>query len=356
MKIETQTLLDFNDVLIKPKRSDLSSRSQVDLTRTFKFKHSQQTWTGIPIMTSNMTTTGTFEMYKVLSEQQMITVFHKFYTLEDFQEFNLSLTEEGKSFNKNYYSLSTGVNQEDYQKLQKIISYLNPLFVTIDVANGYSNKFVDFCLQVRKEYPQLVIIAGNVATSDMVQELLISSQVDIVKCGIGSGSVCSTRLKTGVGVPQLSVCLNCSEIASGLNGHMVSDGGCTTPGDISKAFGSGAHFVMLGGMLAGHNESGGESIEKNGQKMKIFYGMSSELAQDKFNGGMQKYRSSEGKVRYLPDKGKVINTINDILGGLRSTGTYIGAKRLKDFAKCTTFCMVNRQLNTIYDHPDYQKY
>jgi GMP reductase len=353
MKIESNILLDFNDILIKPKRSDLSSRSEVDLTRTFKFKHSNQTWTGVPIMTSNMTTTGTFEMYEVLSEQKIITVFHKFYNVENFKTFKDNLLEKGKTFDKNFYSLSTGINNDEYQNLKEVIEFLDPMFLTIDVANGYSTKFVEFCKKVRQEYPELVIIAGNVATSDMVQELLISSKVDIVKCGIGSGSVCSTRLKTGVGVPQLSVCLNCSETANGLDGHIVSDGGCTVPGDIAKAFGAGSHFVMLGGMLAGHDESGGESVEKDGKKFKIFYGMSSEYAQNKFNGGMENYRSSEGKVRYLPDKGKVFLTMLDILGGLRSTGTYIGAKRLKDFAKCTTFSQVNRQLNTVYDNQLY---
>lgn len=353
MKIESNILLDFNDILIKPKRSDLSSRSEVDLTRTFKFKHSNQTWTGVPIMTSNMTTTGTFEMYEVLSEQKIITVFHKFYNVENFKTFKNNLLEKGKTFDKNFYSLSTGINNDEYQNLKEVIEFLDPMFLTIDVANGYSTKFVEFCKKVRQEYPELVIIAGNVATSDMVQELLISSKVDIVKCGIGSGSVCSTRLKTGVGVPQLSVCLNCSETANGLDGHIVSDGGCTVPGDIAKAFGAGSHFVMLGGMLAGHDESGGESVEKDGKKFKIFYGMSSEYAQNKFNGGMENYRSSEGKVRYLPDKGKVFLTMLDILGGLRSTGTYIGAKRLKDFAKCTTFSQVNRQLNTVYDNQVY---
>lgn len=353
MKIEENILLDFNDVLIKPKRSDLSSRNDIDLLRTLKFKHSSQEWTGIPIMTSNMNTTGTFEMYKVLSKKRMITVFHKFYELDNYKQFITELKSDNSFLDKNYYSLSSGINKDDYNKLKTLIQFLNPMFVTIDVANGYSTKFVNFCSQLREEYPDLVIIAGNVATSDIVQELLISAKVDIVKCGIGSGSVCSTRLKTGVGVPQLSVCLNCSEAANGLDGHIVSDGGCTMPGDIAKAFGAGAHFVMLGGMLAGHDESGGETVERNGKQFKMFYGMSSEYAQNKFNGGMNNYRSSEGKVRYIPYKGKVFETIQDILGGVRSTGTYIGANRLKDFPKCTTFSRVNRQLNNIYDHSLY---
>jgi GMP reductase len=346
MKIDQQIKLDFNNVLIKPKRSDLTSRKQVDLTRTIKFKYSKRTWTGVPIMTSNMDTTGTFEMYNVLSKHQMITVFHKFYTIIDFVKFQLENT-----LDPNYYSLCTGIN--DYESVSKLIKLLNPYFLTIDVANGYNTKFVDFCRQIREKHPKLTIFAGNVATGDMVQELLISAKVDVVKCGIGSGSVCSTRLKTGVGVPQLSVCLECSEVANGIDGHIISDGGCVIPGDIAKAFGAGAHFVMLGGMLSGHDESGGELIEKDGHKFKLFYGMSSEYAQTKFNGGMKKYRSSEGKIRQIPYKGSVNDTIMDILGGIRSTSTYIGARRLKDFAKCCTFIQVNQQVNNVYDNPSF---
>lgn len=342
MKIENDTKLDFNDVLIKPKRNNMTSRNDVNLENTYTFKHSKRTWTGIPIIASNMDTTGTFEMYKKLKEYKMITVLHKFYTFEDFMR-------EKENLDPNYYSLSTGISDMDYNKTIKLIDELKPYFLTVDIANGYSQNFVDFCKKIRITYPDLTIIAGNVATSDMVQELLISAKVDIVKCGIGGGSVCSTRIKTGVGVPQLSVSIECSETANGLDGHIISDGGCVKSGDITKAFGAGAHFVMLGSMLSGHDESGGDLIEdKNGDKFKLFYGMSSEYAQNKHMGGMKKYRSSEGKLRKVPYKYSVSNTINDILGGIRSCGTYIGARRLKDFSKCTTFIKVNRQVNEIY--------
>jgi GMP reductase len=353
MKVEESVFFDFNDVLLTPKRSDLYSRSQVDLTRTMKFKHSQREWTGVPIMTSNMATTGTFEMYNVLSDYKMLTVLHKFYTKEQFSDFMDELERNGKALDRDYYSLSTGINEKDYERVKELIAFLNPHFLTVDIANGYSTNFVEFCSKVRRDYPELTIIAGNVATGDMVQELLLRAKVDIVKCGIGSGSVCSTRLKTGVGVPQLSVCMNCSEVANGLGGHIISDGGCTLPGDIAKAFGGGAHFVMLGGMIAGHDESGGETKEIDGKKYKLFYGMSSEYAQDKFNGGMKQYRSSEGKVRQIPYRGPVERTLMDILGGIRSTGTYIGAKRIKDFPKCATFLKVSRQVNTVFDSTNH---
>jgi len=341
MKILTETYFDFKDVLIQPKRSNLNSRNQVDLEKTITFLHSKRTWTGIPILASNMDTTGTFEMYQKLSKLKIITVFHKHYELEDYPE----------DLDPNYYSLSTGISNENYEQVKKLISKLNPYFLTIDIANGYSTKFVEFCQKVREEFPTLTIFAGNVATSDMVQELLLTAKVDVVKCGIGSGSVCSTRLKTGVGLPQLSVCMNCSEVANGLGGHIISDGGCTIPGDVAKAFGGGAHFVMLGGILAGHDESGGELVtNETGQQFKLFYGMSSKHAQDKYNGGLQKYRSSEGKVRKIPYRGPVEITILDILGGIRSTGTYIGAYRLKDFPKCTTFLKVHQQVNPVFDN------
>ena len=339
MKIENDTKLDFTDVLIKPKRSQLYSRSQVNLERTFTFLNSKRQWSGIPLMVANMDTTGTFEMYYALKDYKIITCLHKHYNIEDYPE----------DLDPNYYTLTTGISDSDRQKLDTLIAKLNPYFVVVDIANGYSDKFVHFCANLRKDYPNMTIIAGNVATSDMVQELIISAKVDIVKCGIGGGSVCSTRVKTGVGIPQLSVCGDCSEVANGLDGHIISDGGCKIPGDIAKAFGAGAHFVMLGGMLSGHSESGGDLIEEDGVNYKMFYGMSSEYAQNKHNGGMANYRSSEGKVKKIPFKGNVSDTVQDILGGLRSTGTYMGAGRLKDFPKCCTFVKVNRQLNDVYN-------
>ena len=345
MKIESGVYLDFRDVLIRPKRSNLSSRNQVSLEKTVTFLHSKREWTGVPILSSNMDTTGTFEVYQVFSNLKMITVFHKHYSLDDY------LAQKGL-LDPNYYSISTGISEADWNKTREIINQLNPYFITVDVANGYSENFISFCKKVRETYPNITIFAGNVATGDMVQELLLTAKVDVVKCGIGSGSVCSTRLKTGVGIPQLSVCIECSEVANGLNGHMVSDGGCCLPGDVSKAFGAGSHFVMLGGMLSGHDESGGELVEEGGRLYKLFYGMSSQHAQDKFNGGMQKYRSSEGKVRKVEYRGPILATMMDIMGGMRSTGTYIGASRLKDFPKCCTFLQVNQQVNTVFDRVD----
>jgi len=344
MRIETDLKLGFKDVMIRPKRSTLKSRSEVSLERNFKFLHSTTIWTGIPIMAANMDTVGTFEMAEVLAKEKLFTAIHKHYSL---QEWNNFLKNVAPDF-YNYIAISTGTGKEDFAKIKQIIT-ANPLlnFICIDVANGYSEHFVQFLKQTRKQYPDKVIIAGNVVTGEMVEELLLAG-ADIVKVGIGPGSVCTTRVKTGVGYPQLSAIIECADAAHGLGGHIISDGGCKTPGDVAKAFGAGSDFVMLGGMLAGHDESGGDLIEINGEKFKQFYGMSSTTAMDKYVGGVAEYRASEGKTVQVPFKGKVINTILDILGGLRSTCTYVGASRLKELTKRTTFIRVSEQENQVF--------
>lgn len=350
MKVLPDTKLDFIDVLIHPRRSKLSSRSQVDLEREFRFKNSNQTWKGVPIMTSNMDTIGTFEMYQVLSKYKMITCLHKHYTIEDY----LKVTAEG-GLNREYYMLSTGISKREWDKLGELIKLLNPKFVCVDVANGYMFEFAKFVKRLHEAYPEIVITCGNVVSREMVEELIINCGADIVKVGIGSGSCCTTRIQTGVGMPQLSAVMECSDAAHGVGGCIISDGGIKNAGDVAKAFGGGADFVMMGSVLAGHDESGGEVVEIDGEKIKIFYGMSSNTAMDKYHGGVAKYRSSEGKTVKVKYRGPVENTINNMLGGVRSTCTYIGAKRMKDMAKCTTFLRVNRQVNTIYNGREVKK-
>lgn len=336
--------LGFKDVMFRPKRSTLKSRSEVSLEQNFKFLHSTGVWTGIPIMGANMDTVGTFEMAQVLAKEKLFTAIHKHYTLEEWNNFLKNATSDFYD----YIAVSTGTGKEDFEKISKIIS-ANPLlkFICIDVANGYSEHFVQFLKKTRKQYPDKIIIAGNVVTGEMTEELLLAG-ADIVKVGIGPGSVCTTRVKTGVGYPQLSAIIECADAAHGLGGHIISDGGCTTPGDVAKAFGAGADFVMLGGMLAGHTESGGELIEVKGEKFKQFYGMSSKTAMDKHAGGVAEYRASEGKTVQVPFKGDVIHTVLDILGGIRSTCTYVGASRLKELTKRTTFIRVSEQENQVF--------
>ncbi|PXY47289.1 GMP reductase [Flavobacterium hydrophilum] len=344
MRIETDLKLGFKDVMIRPKRSTLKSRAEVSLERNFKFLHSTSTWTGIPIMAANMDTVGTFDIAVVLAKEKLFTAIHKHYSPQEWNDFLKNVSPDFY----NYIAISTGIGKEDAAKIAEIIQE-NPLlkFICIDVANGYSEYFVEFLKQIRKQYPDKVIIAGNVVTGEMTEELLLAG-ADIVKVGIGPGSVCTTRVKTGVGYPQLSAIIECADAAHGLGGHIISDGGCATPGDVAKAFGAGSDFVMLGGMLAGHTESGGELIEINGEKFKQFYGMSSATAMDKHAGGVAEYRASEGKTVQIPFKGNVIKTVFDILGGLRSTCTYVGASRLKELTKRTTFIRVSEQENQVF--------
>lgn len=345
MRIETELKLGFKDVMIRPKRSTLKSRSQVSLEREYKFLHSSTTWSGVPIMGANMDTVGTFEMALALAKEKLFTAIHKHYSLEQWSEFMKNASENIQD----YIAVSSGTGKNDFKKIGEIFEQSPQLkFICIDVANGYSEHFVSFLKKAREQYPDKVIIAGNVVTGEMVEELLLAG-ADIVKVGIGPGSVCTTRVKTGVGYPQLSAIIECADAAHGLGGHIISDGGCVTPGDVAKAFGAGADFVMLGGMLAGHNESGGEMVEIEGEKYKKFYGMSSETAMNKHVGGVAEYRASEGKTVQIPFKGDVFDTLKDILGGIRSTCTYVGASKLKELTKRTTFIRVLEQENVIFN-------
>jgi GMP reductase len=342
MKIETDPKLDFNNVLIRPKRSTISSRSKVNIERTFNFPHSTTTWTGVPIIASNMDTTGTFEVCDVLSKHKMLTCLHKFYTLSDYK----NRWETSGCLNPEYFMISTGINENELDTLSEIIDYTQCKWLCVDIANGYIKELVSFCDKCRTRWPHMIIVAGNIATREMVEELILNGKVDIIKTGIGPGSACLTRLKTGVGMPQLSAIIECSDAAHGVNGYIIGDGGITSPGDMSKAFGGGADFVMMGGVFAGHDENPGELIEENDQKYKLFYGMSSGHAMNKHYGEIAKYRSSEGRVVKIKYKGPLETTILDYLGGLRSTCTYINAKCIKNIPKCTTFVLVSQQLNT----------
>ncbi len=338
-KIETEQLLDYSDVLIRPKRSTMKSRNDVDIEREFSFKWASETWKGVPLIAANMDTTGTFEVYQVLSKHNIVTALHKFYTPEDFKS--------QKILNPNLYMISTGISDTDFARLNSILEVVNCKWICIDIANGYLSSLVKFCKKVRKAYPNKILVAGNVATREMVEELLINGKVDIVKVGIGPGSACTTRLKTGVGIPQLSAVLECSDAAHGLGGCIIADGGITCPGDVSKAFGACADFVMMGGQFAGHDQNPGDVVEceQTGKKMKRFYGMSSKRAMETHYGKMEKYRSSEGRELTIPYKGDLNNTVLDFLGGIRSTCTYIGATSIKNMGKCTTFVKVSHQLN-----------
>lgn len=343
MYIDQTIKLDFSDVLIRPKRSTLRSRSEVDLTRTYKFRHAQVSWTGVPVIAANMDHTGTFAMAAVLGEHQMMTALSKFVDERDWQAFH-----EAHEQYVPFTFVSSGTRDSDFEQLQTILESVPVPFICLDVANGYTEFFVDYIKRVREAFPKAVIMAGNVVTGEMTEELILSG-ADIVKIGIGPGSVCTTRLKAGVGYPQLSAVIECADAAHGLGGHVCSDGGCACPGDVAKAFGAGADFVMLGGMFSGHDECMGDVIEENGRKFKRFYGMSSAEAMNKYHGEVADYRASEGKSVNVPYRGAVKETVLDILGGVRSACTYVGAARLKELSKRTTFIRTNIQLNEVFN-------
>ncbi|KPP69998.1 GMP reductase 1-like, partial [Scleropages formosus] len=389
-RVDADLKLDFKDVLFRPKRSSLKSRSEVDLQRTFTFRNSKQTYQGIPVIAANMDTTGTFEMARALSKHTLFTTIHKHYSLDEWKKFAAESPECLE-----HVAASSGSGQADLEKLSSILAEI-PLikYICLDVANGYSEHFVEFVRTVREKFPNHTIMAGNVVTGEMVEELILTG-ADIIKVGIGPGSVCTTRIKTGVGYPQLSAVIECADSAHGLKGHIISDGGCSCPGDVAKAFGqeyycssgtrtnnllvstlwphllchlaikiqcalepdvavavsvgAGADFVMLGGMLAGHDQCAGDTIERNGKKMKLFYGMSSETAMKKYVGGVAEYRASEGRTVEIPYRGDVENTVRDILGGLRSTCTYVGAAKLKELSRRTTFIRVTQQSSNMFN-------
>ena len=371
MQIDTQIKYDFQDVLIKPKRSTLDSRQEVDLKRKYTFLNSKQEWYGTPIIAANMDVTGTIEMEKALFKFSACTALHKHYDIQVLK----NLFENHKELIP-YIFVTIGQNNNKsnggitFLKLLQQFYGDNPINICMDVANGYAPQFAESISHIRNEFPKSIIMAGNVATPEMVQELLIAG-ADIIKIGTGPGSVCTTRIKTGVGYPQLSCIIECAEAAHGMGGHVCADGGCKIPADVCKAFGAGADFVMLGGMLAGTDQCEGEwvyeyqehedfqsildtepqsvLVRASGKKIGLkFYGMSSKDAMDKYSGGVADYRTSEGKCVTVDYKGPVEDIIKDILGGLRSACTYVGARKLKHFSKCCTFIRCLRTHNDVF--------
>ena len=347
MRIDNDVKLDFNDVLIRPKRSTLTSRKSVDLERSFTFMHSGRNWTGVPVAASNMDTTGTFEMAHALAQHRMITALHKHYSVDELERFFAEFS------NPDYIAYSLGIRDEDFGKLEAVLeaglgSQFN--FIVLDVPNAYLERFIAKVEELRRLCPAHTIIAGNCVTNEITEEILLRG-ADIVKVGIGSGSACTTRRMTGVGYPQLSAIIECADAAHGISnpatgvGLVMSDGGAVYPADAAKAFCGGADFLMSGQFFSGFAQSGGELVERDGQRYKQYYGMSSQAAMDNHYGGVATHRASEGREVWLPYRGDVHEFISELFGSLRSTATYIGALKLKEFSKRATFLLVNNQLN-----------
>ena len=372
--LEHDIRLDYGDVLIRPKRSTLESRGQVNLERGFTFRNARDgktgkpvSYCGIPIIASNMDGVGTFAMAEALARAGLFTCLVKTYETDRIADY---FTErKAETDRRAHVAMSIGIGEADLQKFRDVHARAQDAmgYVCVDVANGYSEKFVDFIRSLRRDFPHLVIMAGNVVTGEMTEELILAG-ADLVKVGIGPGSVCTTRIQTGVGYPQLSAVIECADAAHGLGGHIIADGGCTCPGDIAKAFAGGADFVMLGGMLAGHEEGEGEMVEKwvagteyepdgagsfrpriERRKFMRFYGMSSGAANRRHFGGLKEYRASEGREVLVPWRGDLSASLQNILGGVRSACTYCGAHRLKHLSKCATFVRTTRQYNPVYE-------
>lgn len=348
-KITFQKKLDYNDVLIVPQRTTLKSRSQVCLTRDVQFKHSRQQWSGLPVISSNMDTVTNLETFKLLKRRQMISCFPKY-----LNKHWIHTGPPPELSDTDYYMLSTGTNDEDITNVIHLISILkekgiHPKFLCFDVANGYMINLINTCHRLRKAMPNVTFMAGNIVTPHGVKDLVVDGLVDIIKVGIGSGALCTTRKVTGVGYPQLSAVLECAEKAHELGAHIVADGGVTMVGDISKAFCAGGDFVMLGSMLAGHDSSPGDIITEKGKLYKITYGMSSTIANNKYAGGLKNYKTPEGKVVKMLCKGKMEDTLMRIEGGIRSTCTYIGAHDINEMSHKGSFIVVNNQYNNVLD-------
>ena len=347
MNIIQDIQIDFSDVLLKPKRSLLSSRKEVILERTFKGVHFPLEFTIVPIVVSNMSSITTWEMAEEAVKHNIIIAMDKFKSASDW----ISRKEWIEQNNKNIW-YTFGIRNGEYEAFKELKKQVDLKFVMIDVPNGYIEDFSRFVRKVREENPTLFITVGNVVSGEMVQELILNG-ADVVKCGIGGGANCSTRLVTGVGRPQLSCVIDCSDSAHGNNGYVMSDGGIRTVGDFSKAFCAGADFVMAGSFFAGTDECEGEILSEGiNKRYKVNYGMSSSHAMKKHYGGQESHRASEGFVTKVPYKGKVSKVLSELFGGLRSTGTYIGAKTIKNFPKCATFYLVNRQVSHQHEKMD----
>lgn len=364
-KILNEKKLDFNDVLIVPQRSTLTSRSEINLERTFQFYHSTRSWTGIPIMCSNMSFCS-IEMAKGMSKHKMIACLHKYHSIDQLFDYFTQYPQ-----NLPYTFVSIGYKKSDLNDLLELKNKLNKQpNICIDVPNGHMDVFVKYCKKIRDHFPESIILAGNVTNTSSTQELIIYGGVDIVKTGIGGGSACTTRFQTGCGLPQLSCCLENSYIAHGLQngekklGLICSDGGHKNSGDVCKGLCAGADFIMLGGYFAGSEPCDGEwtyeySAGKHTginfwqpndpgyptEKRKTqfsYYGMSTHYSQDMFEDGKKNYRASEGTKITVPYKGVLDNVIQELLGGIRSCCTYIGANNIKNMLKCGQFCIVNQ--------------
>ena len=363
-QILSEPYLDYSDILIRPKMGiNLNSRKEVNLQRIFKFKHGQVR-TGLGIFNANMATVGNFVITQKLLARGMFATIHKHYSVDEIGKFMINARQENVPLENLFITIGLKNPDSEIQKLRELESkygWTDSRNICIDAPNFYIPNALDVLARVRQEFPDAVIMAGNIASGDICLKLL--DYADIIKCGIGSGSACLTRKQTGCGTPMVSLIMECADIAHSVNGHICADGGIVDVGDICKALCLNADFVMIGGMFAGTDEAEGEKQEKqfetneiiDGTKViqtkyfKAYYGMSSEYANNKFAGGMGDYKTSEGRELLIPYTGALDKILQDITGGIASCCTYIGATSVKHMAKCATIIQVHNQLNRVFE-------
>ncbi len=359
--IHDEIKLDYGNVLLVPgTRTNVTSRKLVNLNCRISFNHNEKTvYEGIPIMAANMDGVGSFAMADALIRHRIFTCLAKMHSEENLIKF---FSED--SLRRDYCAITVGLRHMDREKFKSVNQNAGPIkFACLDVANGHTQRFVSFLEEFRSEFPEVVIIAGNVVTPEQT-EILVKAGADLVKIGIGGGSVCETRIKTGVGYPQFSAVVECGHAAREAGAHIVADGGCTCPGDVAKALAAGSAFVMLGGMFAGHKEGGGRVVTRRFNTGEItdegkailqenkyveFYGMSSQIANNKHFDGLQPWKTSEGREVLLPFKPSIDETVQDMLGGLRSACTYLGAGNLQDLPQAAKFVQCHDTHNRVFE-------
>ena len=326
--------LEFSEVLIKPRPSELASRSDVNLKVAYICKHSKRQIRGCPVIVSNLDSTGTIEMARITNNYGMFVCLHKYIEMEDLTKWFVDIASQ-----RSFVTIGTSTGEIDKIKhLSEYVDNFKPSYfdkICIDAPNGYTYEFLDMIKYVRTLFPHKIIMAGNVCDPIGVENI-IKAGADIAKCGIASGGLCTTKYKTGIGYPQFSVALECGQAAQELNALCCSDGGVQHTADICKALGAGSHFVMAGSLFTGYDECNAEVVDG---KQKV-YGMSSKEANDKYNGGLREYRAAEGMVKYVEQKGSVLKLVGDICGGLASCCTYTNTKNLENLHKNCTFIRV----------------
>ena len=341
-KIDREIKLDFKDVLIKPKPSS-TPITRADVNLNVNYGH----FTGVPLIISEMVSIGTYKIAKALKDQNIITFIHKEYSSKEHIE-NLSYFED-----TSHIGLSVGIKKNEISKIKSVLKERSVGFINLHIANAYANlQGIEKTIKSFKDdFPDIPLSAGMVCTPN-ITKFIAECGADIIRVGLGSGAACKTRSEVGVGFPQLSAVKECKNMADIYKKPIISDGGIVTAGDVAKAIGIGASYVVLGRIVSGSEECD-NIVEKYGQKYVNFYGLGSTRQYETHGISEKEYRPNEGRELFIPVKGSVNNIINQIKGGLRSACTYVGTTELSELYNNSSFIRVNNQINETMSH--YEK-